>query len=73
MKSKKLPTTDSIQKLARFWDTHDLTDFENELVEVTEPVYEKGASIRLNLKSREAKAVRQLPESKGISENRSEA
>jgi hypothetical protein len=23
-----------------FWDTHDLTDFEDELEEVTEPVFE---------------------------------
>jgi len=28
MKTRKLPRTDSIQKLAKFWDTHDLTDFE---------------------------------------------
>jgi len=30
---------DSIEKLAEFWDTHDLTDFEDELEEVTEPVF----------------------------------
>ena len=29
MKKAKLPKTDSIQKLAEFWDTHDLTEFEN--------------------------------------------
>lgn len=34
-----LPKTDSIQKLAEFWDSHDLTDFEDELEEVTEPVF----------------------------------
>ena len=34
MKKTKIPKTDSIQELARFWDTHDLTDFEGELVEV---------------------------------------
>jgi hypothetical protein len=39
MKSSKLPRTDSIQELARFWDTHDLTYFEDELEEVTEPVF----------------------------------
>jgi hypothetical protein len=27
MKKSKLPQTDSIQKLAEFWDSHDLTDF----------------------------------------------
>jgi hypothetical protein len=39
MKRKKLPKTDSVQKLARFWDKHDLTEFERELEEVTERVF----------------------------------
>jgi len=34
-----IPETDSIAELARFWDTHDLTDFEDQLEEVTEPVF----------------------------------
>lgn len=34
MKTEHLPKTDSIQELAQFWDTHDLTDFEDELEEV---------------------------------------
>jgi hypothetical protein len=40
MKTPHLPKTDSIQELAHFWDKHDLTDFEDELEEVTEPVFE---------------------------------
>ncbi len=40
MKTPHLPKTDSIQELAHFWDKHDLTDFEEELEEVTEPVFE---------------------------------
>jgi len=39
MKKPKMPETDSIRELAEFWDTHDLTDFEDELEEVTEPVF----------------------------------
>jgi len=35
-----IPQTDSIEALARFWDEHDLTDFEDELQEVTERVFE---------------------------------
>jgi predicted DNA binding CopG/RHH family protein len=68
MKTSKLPQTDSIQELARFWETHDLTDFEDELEEVTEPVFTAGDSIRLRLQSRDAKAVRRLAESKGVSQ-----
>jgi hypothetical protein len=41
MKVEQLPETDSIQELARFWDTHDLTDFEAHLEEVNEPVFER--------------------------------
>lgn len=44
MKTSKLPRTDSIQELARFWDTHDLTDFDDELEEVTEPVFVRDAA-----------------------------
>src|SRR5262245_42626287 len=44
MKTPKLPSTDSIQELAKFWDTHDLTDFEEELAEVTEPVFVRDKS-----------------------------
>lgn len=40
MKQKiRLPETDSIDELARFWDTHDLTDFQDQLEVVTEPVF----------------------------------
>ena len=42
MNRKNIPKTDSIQELAHFWDTHDLTDFEDELEEVDEPVFELG-------------------------------
>ena len=48
MKTEGLPQTDSIQELAQFWDTHDLTDFEYELEEVTEPVFERQTVIPLN-------------------------
>lgn len=51
MKTLNLPKTDSIQELAQFWDTHDLTDFEVELEEVTEPVFESATVIPLNLES----------------------
>lgn len=41
MSSRKLPQTDSIWELAQFWDSHDLTDFKDELEEVVEPVFER--------------------------------
>ena len=38
MRRQRIPQTDSIRELAEFWDTHDVTDFDDELEEVTEPV-----------------------------------
>ena len=35
MKARKIPSTDSIDELARFWDTHQLTQFDDELEEVS--------------------------------------
>lgn len=67
MKKSKLPKTDSIQKLAEFWDTHDLTDFEDELEEVAEPVFVRGTAIQVTLEAREVKAVEQMAQAKGVS------
>jgi hypothetical protein len=41
MKAPKLPKTDSIEEIARFWGTHDLTDFEDQLEDVPEPVFDR--------------------------------
>jgi predicted DNA binding CopG/RHH family protein len=68
MKTSQLPKTDSIQELAEFWDTHDLTDFEAELDEVSESVFEPATLIPLNLESEEAEAVRKIAEAKGIAD-----
>ncbi len=37
--TREIPLTDSIEELAQFWDLHDLTDFADELEEVSEPVF----------------------------------
>jgi predicted DNA binding CopG/RHH family protein len=68
MKTQHLPKTDSIQELAQFWDKHDLTDFESELEEVTEPIFEPATVIPLNLESDEAEAVRRIAEARGIAD-----
>ena len=35
-----IPPVNSIQELAEFWDTNDLTDFEDQMVEITSIVFE---------------------------------
>jgi predicted DNA binding CopG/RHH family protein len=67
MKKPKMPETDSIQKLAEFWDTHDLTDFEDELEEVAKPVFVRHAAIKVPLESREVEAIEQMAQAKGVS------
>ena len=67
MKKSKMPGTDSIRKLAEFWDNHDVTDFEDELEEVSESVFVRGAAIKVPLESREVKAVEKLAKAKGVS------
>ena len=62
----KLPQTDSIEELAKFWDTHDLTDFEDELEEVTEPVFERKTVVSIQLSSAEAAAVQRAAQSQGV-------
>ena len=44
-------------ELAQFWDTHDLTDFEDELEEDTEPIFQREADVvtRFGLRPVEAK------------------
>ena len=68
MKNRRLSETDSIKKLARFWDSHDLTDFEDDLEEVTEPVFVRRTVIPLNLESAEAKAVRKIAKTRGVAD-----
>lgn len=67
MKRQPIPQTDSIRELAEFWDTHDVTDFDDELEEVTETVFgRKPEGVVVHLRPSEAAAVKQLAQSKGV-------
>ena len=67
MNKQRIPQTDSIQELAEFWDTHDVTDFEDELEEVTEPVFVRP-TIRLPLPLQAWEALRKLAVDKGTTD-----
>jgi predicted DNA binding CopG/RHH family protein len=64
--TRRLPQTDSIQELARFWDTHDLADFEDELEEVQDPVFARETLVKIRLLPEEVEAVKRLARSRGI-------
>lgn len=66
MSARKLPQTDSIEALARFWDTHDLTDFEEQLEEVPESVFERQRVVRISLPAQDVAAVKKLAKAKGL-------
>jgi predicted DNA binding CopG/RHH family protein len=70
MKGEKIPETDSIEELTKFWDSHDLTDFENQLEEVTEPVFqgEPGVRLSIRLNSTELESLRRLASERGLEE-----
>lgn len=66
MNGKEIPQTDSIEELAQFWDTHDLTDFEDQLEEIQEPVFEREQTVTVHLAREEAEAVKKMAESRGV-------
>lgn len=66
MSTSRLPQTDSIQELANFWDTHDITEFEDELEEVGAPVFDRDADITVHLETDDAKAVREMAKLRGV-------
>lgn len=70
MKSQRILDTDSIEELARFWDTHDLTDFEDQLEEVGTTVFTRGegTTLSISLKPQEAQALRRLAQEEGVKE-----
>lgn len=70
VRKQRLPDTDSVEKLAGFWDHHDLTDFQHALEEVREPVFVRaqGASVSIELGPAEAQQLQKIARSKGVRE-----
>ena len=70
IKKQTLPRTDSVEELAKFWDSHDLTDFEGDLEEAGEPVFvrARGVSLSIDLQPGEAQQLRRIARSKGAKE-----
>lgn len=68
MKPQRIPQIDSIDELARFWDKHDLTEFEAELEEVRQPIFERKPEtfVSIRLHPQEMEAVQQLAKARGI-------
>ncbi len=67
MNCREIPQIDSIQELANFWDTHDLTDFEDDLEEVEEPVFELQTELIVPLQPEELEALTILAKTRDTS------
>jgi hypothetical protein len=70
MKARKIPSTDSIEELARFWDRHDLTDFEDQLEDVTTAVFSRRSTtaVTVRLRPDEAREVKRVAKTKRVRE-----
>jgi hypothetical protein len=64
-----IPQTDSIEELAEFWDSHDVTDVEDDLEEVRGRVFQRsGGAVAVPLAPAEREAVRKIAASRGLEE-----
>lgn len=68
MKTHKMPTFKNDEELAKFWDTHDLTDFWDELEVVNDAVFEKSKkrTISLRLDQERIKFLKRLAHQLGL-------
>lgn len=62
----KIPPMDSIEELASFWDTHDVTDFEEEHEEVREPLFDSPYRLTLRLTPDLLNSLHRLAALKGV-------
>ena len=69
MSNQRLPQTDSIQELADFWDTHDVSEFDDEPVEVSELVFARDTDITVHLDTDDANAVRAMAKARGVGDS----
>jgi predicted DNA binding CopG/RHH family protein len=70
MKARKIPESDSVEELARFWDTHDLTDFEDQLENAPKRVFERKREtvIPVRLRRQEMEEVKRVAKTRGVRE-----
>jgi len=70
MRNQRIPETDSIEELAAFWDTHDLTGFEDQLEEVSKPIFVHGkpSIVEISLRPSEIRTLKHIARSEGIEE-----
>jgi hypothetical protein len=69
MRKKLVPRTKSIKKLAEFWQSHDFTDFEDQMVRVKGPLFEGETVVAVRLEPAEARTIKGIAKSKRVKES----
>ena len=65
----KIPDTDSIRELAEFWDTHEVTAFDDQLEQVREPAFARPKrGVTVPLSGAERTAIHKIASSRGVDE-----
>jgi predicted DNA binding CopG/RHH family protein len=65
----KMPRSDSIRELATFWQNHDITDFEDEVEEVRDAVFQREqVVVGVPLSTDEHQAIRHEAAARGLDE-----
>jgi len=64
-----IPEFKTIEDMANFWDSHDITDFEGELKEVQKPVFKlvPGRVISIMLAPGQYKELKNIADQKNVS------
>lgn len=63
-----LPPPELIQRLAEFWEDHDLVDFVSEMKPIVDGIFERDTMMMISLDVEEAQQVQALAAQKGIDE-----
>ena len=67
-KQVSIPEFKTLEEMAEFWDNHDLTDFENEMEEVKEPIFKlvSGKVISVMLTPKEYNELKKIADQKKL-------
>jgi predicted DNA-binding ribbon-helix-helix protein len=67
-KKMKIPEFKTIEEMARFWDSHDITDFEDQLTEVKKPIFDKikSKTISVKLDSEQYEKLKKIADQKKL-------
>jgi len=65
VKKTTLPPIDSIEELAAYWDTHDISDHEEELEE-TADVFENKTVVQVSLDTEQVESAEKFAKLKGM-------